>query len=184
MELHLKKRIVGAVVTVTALLVVMPIILDGSRTYELLETAAPVKPEAPQWSTPEYEQQVRQEIEDLASGKATSELALSEPEVVEEDTPQPEAVPGNQSAVDAQGLPYAWTLQLGAFSQRANAHRLRDQLRDKGYKAYVQEFPSQGMVRVYVGPELLRDDAESLRERLKKELQQKDIYIRRYEAES
>lgn len=184
MELHLKKRILGAVVTVTAMLIVLPIILDGSRTHELLETTAPVRPEAPQWSTPEYERQVREEIEEVAAGEATAAIAIPEPEVVTRDEPVPQEAPADRGGLDESGVPYAWTLQLGAFSQRENAHRLRDRLRAKGYKAYVQEFPSQGIVRVYVGPELRRDDAEQLRERLRSELKQQDIYIRRYAAES
>lgn len=184
MELHLKKRILGAVITVTALLIVMPIILDGSRTYELLETTAPERPAAPQWSTPEYERQVRQEIEEVASGEAAQKIAVPEPVVVEQDVPAPAAVPADRTALNAESVPYAWTLQLGAFGQRENAHRLRDDLRAKGFKAYVQEFPSQGITRVYVGPELRRSDAEAVQKKLQKELNLKDVYIRQYEAES
>jgi DedD protein len=73
---------------------------------------------------------------------------------------------------------------LGAFGNRDNAMRFRDDLRKKGYKAYVQEFSDQGMTRVYVGPELRRADAEVLQTKLKKDLKQQDIYLRRYEAES
>ncbi|MEQ3692871.1 MAG: SPOR domain-containing protein [Thalassolituus sp.] len=184
MELHLKKRILGAVVTVTALVIVMPIILDGSRTYQLLETAAPERPETPQWSTQDYERQVRRDVEEVASGEAADAVKMPEVKVVDRDDPAPQGVAGDRTALDPNKAPYAWTLQLGAFGNRDNAMRFRDDLRKKGYKAYVQEFSAQGMTRVYVGPELRRADAEVLQTKLKKELKQQDIYLRRYEAES
>ena len=63
MELHLKKRILGAWLTVTAILVVAPIVLDGSRTHILLESDAPAMPDTERWATEEYERQVRKEWE-------------------------------------------------------------------------------------------------------------------------
>ncbi|HBS42305.1 MAG TPA: hypothetical protein DEA26_06470 [Oceanospirillales bacterium] len=182
MELHLKKRLVGAFITVITLAILLPVILDGSRTYQLLDTLAPPKPATPQWSTTEYEQQVRREVEELADGTAAAEIRIDDAELVREDTPLPENVPPDSTRLDEKGIPYAWTLQLGAFDQRSNAHRLRDDLRAKGYKAYVLE--GEKVTKVFVGPELNRDAAEKLRRKLIRELGFSEIFIRRYEAES
>lgn len=182
MELHLKKRLVGAFITVVALAIFLPVILDGSRSYQLLDTLAPPKPPTPQWSTTEYEQQVRNEVEELASGQASADIRIPDSELVREDTPAPESVAPDSTQLDEQGLPYAWTLQLGAFDQRDNAHRLRDELRGKGYKAYVLE--GEKVTKVFVGPELTREAAEKLKRRLTSELGYGEIFIRRYKAES
>lgn len=182
MELHLKKRIIGAFITVVALAVLLPVILDGSRTQQLLDTLAPPKPPTPQWSTADYEQQVRSEVEELASGQAAADIRIPDSELVREDTPAPEFVPADTTELDNAGLPYAWTLQLGAFDQRSNAHRLRDELRANGYKAYVLE--GEKVTKVFVGPELTRDAAEKQKRRLTSELGYGEIFIRRYDAES
>ena len=91
---------------------------------------------------------------------------------------------GDQTTLDSDNLPYAWTLQLGAFSDEKNAFDLRDKLRKQGYKAYTQAFPDDNLTRVYVGPEVQRSEIERLQDKLKKTLGMKDIYLRRYRAES
>ena len=184
MELHLKKRIVGAWLTVTALLVVAPIVLDGSRTYRLLETTAPVRPEIQPWASEDYERQVRREVEEAASGEAAAAIEMPAVSVADRDEPAAPGVPADRTALDDNKTPYAWTLQVGAFGQRDNAHRFRDTLRKDGYKSYVQEFPSEGITRVYVGPELRRADAEALQKQLIKRRDVQDAYLRRYQAES
>ena len=179
MDLHLKKRIVGAFFTVILLALLLPLILDGTRTYEVLDTMAPPKPATPKWSTPAYEQQVREEIEELESGVAAADIRIPDTVQVREDTPAPV---DQTTQLDDAGLPYAWTLQLGAFDERGNAHRLRDDLRAKGYKAYVLE--GEKVTRVYVGPELNREAAEKLKQTLMSQLGYGEIFVRRYQAES
>jgi DedD protein len=67
----------------------------------------------------------------------------------------------------------AWAVQVGSFSKRENAERLRDRLRKSGYKAFVNTTEAGGrtVVRVRVGPELQRADADQLRSKIEKELQ-------------
>ena len=183
---HLKKRLTGAFVTALALAIIMPVILDGSRERRLAQHAdfppRPLLNESQQ--APAVENRVRIELQQLASGEAAKAVAMPDMEVVEKDTV---VAPGSRSDrvnVDSEQLPYAWTLQLGAFSQRDNAHALRDKLRADGYKAYVQEFPKEQLTRVYVGPEIQRSKIESLQTELQQKLSQSDIHIKRYRAES
>lgn len=150
----------------------------------MLETSVPAKPEMEPWVTQEYQRQVRRDVEELASGAAASEIAMPAVKVVDRDDVAPQGLSADRTALDADRVPYAWTLQVGAFSKRENAHRFRDLLRHDGFKAYVQEFPDEEMVRVYVGPELRRADAEKAQRAL---IQRDDIesaYLRRYQAES
>lgn len=75
----------------------------------------------------------------------------------------------------------AWIIQLGSFSSEQNALALRDQLRAKGYTAFVEKIKSgdSQLFRVRVGPELERARADALRDKLEKETKQKGI-VERY----
>jgi DedD protein len=184
MEQHLKKRILGAFVTVIAVAIALPIVLDGSRSQLALQSDIPPMPDMPEWSRVEDERRVRIELEQLASGEAAAQIAVPDTDVVEQNDPAPPRGQSDRTELDSNQLPYAWTLQLGAFSEQKNAFALRDQLRAKGYKAYTQEFTSDKLTRVYVGPELQRSQIETLQKQLRKELKQQDIHIKRYRAES
>ncbi len=184
MEQHLKKRILGAFVTVIVVAIALPIVLDGSRSQLALQSNIPPMPDMPEWSRVEDERRVRIELEQLASGEAAAQIAVPEMDVVEQNDPAPPRGQSDRPELDSNQLPYAWTLQLGAFSEQKNAFALRDQLRAKGYKAYTQEFTGDKLTRVYVGPELQRSQIETLQKQLRKELKQQDIHIKRYRAES
>jgi len=82
------------------------------------------------------------------------------------DTGAPASTGGGSAALTA------WVVQVGSFSQQDNASGLRDKLRAKGYKAFVEQAQtSAGTVyRVEVGPVLERSAAESLRQKLHQEL--------------
>lgn len=92
--------------------------------------------------------------------------------------PVPAPEPGQQPAQSAQEVVessntsiHAWALQAGSFSEQANALVLRDQLRGKGYPAYIDEQKAAegSAYRVRIGPELDRDRIEKLRLKLEAE---------------
>ncbi|WP_430462307.1 SPOR domain-containing protein [Thalassolituus sp. LLYu03] len=184
MEQHLKKRILGAFVTVIAIAIALPIVLDGSRSQIGLTSDMPPIPETPDWAYVEDERKVRIELEQLDSGEAAEQIAVPESEIVEQNAPLPPGAKMDRTSLDSANIPYAWTLQLGAFSDDKNAYALRDKLRDKGYKAYTQKFPQDTLTRVYVGPEVQRSEIEALQKKLQAELKQQDIPVKRYRAES
>lgn len=184
MEHHLKKRILGALVMVVALAIVMPVILDGQRSHAPLTIEMPPQPELEPWQPVEDEQVIRLELEKLQSGEIDQAVNLPEIDVVIEDDEAVDPKRDDKSNLDEQNLPYAWTLQLGAFQERKNAHKLRDRLRKQGYKAYVQEFAADKLTRVYVGPELQRSKIEALQKKLQALLETPDVRIKRYRAES
>jgi cell division septation protein DedD len=62
-----------------------------------------------------------------------------------------------------------WIVQLGAFSTKANAQRLVDQLKGKGFTAFIQDaVPPSRLFKVRIGPFSDRADAAQLADRLKK----------------
>ena len=82
--------------------------------------------------------------------------------------PLPKPIVGlRQSSGERMGLS-VWAIQLGSFGESKNALGLRDRLRAKGYRVFVQPaYSDAGLVtRVFVGPELYRDEANAVRDRL------------------
>src|SRR3990167_4820801 len=88
----------------------------------------------------------------------------------------------NQVSVDhglLQLKTSAWVIQLGSFKNKANALRLVNDLRQKGYKAFLQTVssPFGDSTRVYVGPEYKHVSAEKLASELERELHLRGIVI-------
>ena len=64
----------------------------------------------------------------------------------------------------------AWVLQLGSFGNEENARRLRDNVRERGYGAHLQEVVrnDQRLVRVFSGPFAEKAEAEKAKQVLDK----------------
>lgn len=81
-----------------------------------------------------------------------------------------------------EGRPGSWVIQLGAFSEAANAERLIERLTEAGFEdGYRDRSEVDGSVlhRVRVGPIPTRSDAETLRERLEDEVDISGILVPR-----
>lgn len=78
--------------------------------------------------------------------------------------------------------PMAWVVQLASFSQPKNAERLIRRLRGKGLTAYTRTTrkpDNTTLTRVYVGPELQRNKAHQVQQRLKQEFKLNGV-VRKY----
>ena len=180
MAQNLKQRILGALVTLLALALLLPIILDSKKSIESFNTEVPAMPEQPDWAQVENEPRVRQELQKLAEGQAEQELEPQSSAIAETPAPQAPAASPQAQALSTQDqeparMPAAkateaWVLQAGAFSEVKNANALRDKLRSKGYKAFTQNIANRNMTAVFVGPELKRDKLEQVQTKLNKEL--------------
>lgn len=69
-----------------------------------------------------------------------------------------------------RSLEGAWVLQLGSFGNEDNARRLRDNVRERGYGAHLQEVVrgDQRLVRVFSGPFAEKAEAEKAKQVLDK----------------
>ena len=178
-----KQRIVGAIVLVALAVIFIPILLPGHRDIGFTDNGSPIPPkpaelenlkvlelEKPQ-PAPMPREIVRTPIDERSPATPAGEVESPSAE----KTPPPEEVLAepktNQATQTDATTPKAWAVQVGSFTQRENAMRLRDQLRSKKYKAFVEQISSAGKTfyRVRVGPEVSRDKAEALQ----KELQSK-----------
>ncbi|MDP2548822.1 SPOR domain-containing protein [Oceanobacter sp. 4_MG-2023] len=260
MEKHLNKRILGAVVTVLALGIAVPIVIDGSSQRLTIDQDMPPMPDMPDWTEVQNQQRIRIDLEQLASGEAAAQLLTPQPgtaateptgtatastatasteqtaktaaataqqgtaaghgepvtgaNTVAASTATPAVTPAqtakpvaaetgqadsdvlaglddmipaavrkqpDRGHLDDSGLPYAWVVQLGAFSSADNAMGFRDTIRQQGFKAFART-DDDGLTRVFAGPELQQQQAETLRSQLEKKLQRSDLRIKRFMA--
>jgi DedD protein len=156
------QRVVGIGVLTVASLLLWPFLADEGPV-QMLDTARQIPP-AP--AVKDYT---------VEPPKAVS-VAPVEPDAVDEDTPAPAPQPSADGKVTAsaaltpQGLPQTWVVQVGSFSNQTNADVLKKELQGKGYHVFTKAASDgKGSVRVFVGPKLSRERADSL----KIELEQK-----------
>ena len=90
--------------------------------------------------------------------------------------PIDDAKPPSRKPVDNT----AWVVQLGSFSNAINALRLRDKLRAKGFRAFVEavQINDKQNTRVYVGPEIGQVKAKAVRKSLEKDFKLKGLVVK------
>ncbi|NWO04909.1 MAG: SPOR domain-containing protein [Alteromonadaceae bacterium] len=100
-----------------------------------------------------------EQLESSTEGQPAKTANTEEPE---------EAAPEPTSAEFTRSLEGAWVVQLGSFGKADNARRLRDQVIDMGYDAHLQTTSSgeTTFTRVFSGPYVDKQDAESAKQRL------------------
>jgi DedD protein len=172
MEPLYKQRLVGAVVLVTFAVVVVPLFLGEPRTARLktLQVAAeaPPPPVFPEAAAP-----VMSHAVSAATTEAAAPMVLTPPDTAvagPASTRAGSAAEVTGKAQSAARLASAWVIQAGSFSSHDNAARLVTELRKKGLPAWlVKPSAPGGHFRVLVGPQIDRDEADAVAERLKRE---------------
>lgn len=197
-ELQLKKRarrrLVGAIALVLLIVVFLPMVLDNEPrplNQDIVITIPPVpRPESP----PSVAAPVQSDpqggtapaspavagMPGGTSAPGTAAPANAEPARSETNRSEPARTDSKAAlrtapkeskspSVSVSADEEAFVVQLGAFSNAANAKALQKKLRDNKFKAYTELIKSAGgdRVRVRVGPYPSREAAEKARERLK-----------------
>jgi len=185
-ELQLKKRarrrLVGAIALVLLIVVFLPMVLDNEPkplNQDVAITIPPIpKPESiPQNPAPIPAPAAPPHVAGLPEGQTA---AVSEPktDASKSDSVKSEAKPAGKSeekhdlkpaATGRAGGDESFVVQLGAFSNAANAKSLQKKLQENKFKAYTDTVKNAGgnRVRVRVGPYPSREAAEKARDRLK-----------------
>lgn len=194
MNEQLKKRLVGAVVLVALVVIFVPMLLEGDKragipvfgsnvpespehrlgTVDIPLQVPPATPPAPVV----VEQASSPEPEPAPAAAPVAPLGTAVPPRPTAPAGAPTSEPAAPPTKPADSAPSpkkpsataSWTVQVGSFTESANASRLRDDLRAKGYPAYVEQVKINGAnaFRVRVGPVLSRADAEAIQGRLAK----------------
>ena len=198
-ELQLKKRarrrLVGAIALVLLIVVFLPMILD-SDPRPLNQDIAITIPPIPK---PESTAQIPAPVPAVPARPATPNIAglpqgapadRPDPAPLVEPKPErpksepaksetgpvakPALKPAQQHKINSAPASQAandesFVVQLGAFSNAANARALQKKLQDNKFKAYTEVIKSPGgdLTRVRVGPYPSREAAEKAADRLK-----------------
>jgi len=203
MERRLKERLIGAAVLVLLAVIFIPMILNDSTQYnsEITGSNIPARPndEFNSRIVPLDEGQTKPETSpavDTGPGTQESPLPAHADQVITEENTQIEQTPpavssptptlnGGGRGPEKALLPakemgvQAWIVQLGSFSSEKNAQELNSKLRDKGFTAFVEPMKQKSTViyRVRVGPELLRSDAEKVRDKIKQTMHMDGLVV-------
>jgi DedD protein len=188
-----KQRIVGAIVLVALAVIFIPMLLPGSRDIGFSDNGSPIPPkpaelenlkvlelEKPQ-PAPKPREIVRTPIDEHSPAAPPEDVEA--PATDTDKTPLPEETlppkTTSEAAKPAATTPKAWAVQVGSFTQRDNAMRLRDQLRSKGYKAFVEQITNadKTFYRVRVGPEVSREKAVALQKDLQSKMKLQDSTV-------
>lgn len=94
--------------------------------------------------------------------------------------PGPRSTPPERPALDSQGVPVAWTIQVATVSSAANADQLRDRLLSRHYEAYVRRVArdDRELYRVFVGPKFERAKLERMQQEIDKTFRVKSLITR------
>ncbi len=204
-ETPLKQRLVGAIVLVALGVIFIPMFLggEGERGVPLFGTNVPDKPAAleelgqsqpgHQLPPPPPPEEVRTLVDAQSPPAAVAETPASpaSPEAAAPPVPAPAPSPASPGAAPKPETPPAatpgpaanplsWAVQVGSFSQRARALKLRDRLRKAGFQAFAEAVTTREgrRFRVRVGPVGARDKAERLRAAVARKLELEGFVVR------
>ena len=160
----LKRRLIGAIVLVTALVVSAPALFRGGNTHPLV--VAEMVPPNPSPPVPDILKQL-----DTPADPVTTDVKAGKPAV------DPDGKPG----LDTEGRLKAWSLQVASFTRENNAQALEERLLSKGYTTYTRKQvrdKRSPLYRVYVGPEVRTDELKVAQAGLEKTMGLAGIIVR------
>lgn len=205
MRYTLKHRLIGAAVLAAVAVLLLPSFFKEKKDYQVnTKTQIPAHPNvvAEEFKPPQpvlniepapapetmfvpteaAPEQAAESVNVVASSAShssspapSSVTAAVKPAVTSAHSASVPAMPLN-----AQGLPDAWVVQVGSFSSKEAANKLRDDLQEDGQKAYVRTTTTGGnsISRVYIGPKLDRAQAQAIKEQMDKRLKVKSMVMR------
>ncbi len=182
---QLKQRLVGAVVLVALGVIFIPMLLGGGDKMEMPVFGSNVPERSEKIAS------IRHIDIDEASKPAT--VTANPPRVVvDKHFPEPDIVKQKEtSLVDSivaltaeEKKPavskHVWVVQVGSFSKRDNALGLKEKLRKKGFRAFVERLlkNNKASYRVRVGPVASRKEAQRLKQKLKQTLKLDGLVVK------
>ena len=175
-----KQRIIGAIVLVALAVIFIPILLPGHHDFGFTESESNIPPKPAELENlkvlelekplpaPEPREVIRTPIDEHSPPASKPEIESPVVEQKPETTETKPSLSNQETKTDTPTTPKAWVVQVGSFGNRDNAMRLRDQLRSKGYKTFVEQISTaeKTFYRVRVGPVVTRENALALQKEL------------------
>lgn len=191
MNTILFKRVLGAGVVIALAAIILPFLLQGEGYRASLRTDIPERPQAPEpldTGLPDLPSEVREKLVEpppLPVPKPPSEvkpaaIAADDPMVKELRIPPEQSVASQnrpvsnpapevkQAGAKHAPRPGQWLIQLGSFSDEANALTLQSRLRAAGMDSYIEALKIDGrpIWRVRAGPFATKEQADAALKRL------------------
>jgi len=198
MHQRLKERLVGAAVLVVIVVIFIPMLLTGP-----IDSGSITKTNIPDRPTEKFNSKLVPLSDSLKPAAIVNKGETIIEDLVITDVDKEERAAKSQDKTLAQteassstlvvnkksfhdknvkdkqvGLT-AWVVQLGSFSSKVNADKLKLKLRKSGFPAFVEplEQNKKTVYRVRVGPELLRADADAILKKIKKNMKLDGIVV-------
>ncbi len=165
MDDRLKKRLIGAAVLMSLLMIFVPMLIEKGRIDNRIdEHAIPPRPEmyfppvgldAPR--PPRKAEMPTGEAETTPPKPVVAAKPKPKPVTKAKPRPKPKPTPPNAH-------PNAWVVQVASFTDKARAQRLVERLRKAGFTTFISTAWVKGArrYRVRVGPELDVDRARRM----------------------
>ena len=177
MDDGLKKRLIGATVLASLIVIFVPMLLQHEPILEqgIQESNIPLPPKT------DFSSRViprKSEPPPVVPRSPAPDARVTDSRLSDEKAAKPAAAaaPPAKQVETREGLS-AWVIQVGSFSLRDNAENLVKQLRGKSFAADIEQVSVKGNVlfRVLVGPEVDRTKAEKLLQRVNAEVKPLNI---------
>lgn len=193
MKYTLKHRLIGAAVLAAIAVLFLPSFFKEKQGYSVsTKSQIPPRPNI----TPE-EFKAPEPVADIEPAPAPESMFApteAAPESVSSSNAVSSVAPAIKSTVaapvqppavsamplNAQGIPDAWVVQVGSFTNKEAANKLRDELQADGQKAYVRTVANDkgSISRVYIGPKLDKAQAQALKVQMDKRLKVNAMVMR------
>ena len=167
MNIHLKQRLVGALVLLAAAAVFLPMLFEAPKKilldrqsqipqsspfkkFQLVEPATRTVVLEHKTSRSEKNSKAASNVSSgsTVSGRTTPEKPTQTQQTAkstakqsskpETSSSQPAFQQSQTPQLDKQGLPVAWVIQVASFVKKENASKLKDELRAKDFSAYTK----------------------------------------------
>ncbi len=170
---RLRQRLWGAAVLVALLVIVLPLVLDGSGSESQFRRVERLREEPPRVidANGQLETPVARSAQGPADApEATVTETPSAPPAIHVGEEAPPNYYGSASDTDVSAARSsepltAWVVQAGSFGDQGNAMAVRDQLRRAGFPSFVSAAEDgRSLYRVRVGPMIDAYRAEATRD--------------------
>ena len=202
---NIKQRIIGAIVLVSLGIIFIPLLLNGGldSKQSISGTNIPPMPKTLKWElveppkakkTPQAKVIVSKPIFSSSSSskpkpkpnlvsKPVRNVAYKPHKPVKEKTITEHQYKQVRKPATAR-IDSAYTLQIASFSKKSNAVALRDKLKNKGFKAYIERTSTaKGKVyRLRAGPYLQFDQISRQKKKIEKQFKVSNTVIVKYKT--
>lgn len=183
MNIQIRQRLVGALVLLSLVFLIIPVVLDGDGRIPEKITQIPPKPKRPDLSHIRAAEPAQDQLKPLPTA-AEVDLEPAAESHAEVSTPPEEASePAAEVAVEStdDNASRAWSVQVGSFRDSGKAAELRDKLRAEGFASYTNEvLISDGSLftQVLVGPEPEMEAARARQSEIRARIGEQGLVVR------